>query len=141
MKSIGHLNGLRRTAGCTIRIVERAVTRDDLDARMVFKPAGEAGCRSIGQQIHRLMTRQIDQQRAIRLAFAKSEIIHAEDRWRWMRQLGCPAGEPQQGARAHGHALAGRDAGGGLAALVKGQVALFGEQPLRATGGGGHKCW
>jgi hypothetical protein len=47
---------------------------------MLLEPVGQGLSRAIGEKRHRLVALQIDQDRAIGLAFPHGKIVYAEDR-------------------------------------------------------------
>lgn len=52
MKTIRHLNRVRRRIRCCFRIAVGTIARDQLNVGMIMKPALKTGGRTIGQQIH-----------------------------------------------------------------------------------------
>src|SRR6185436_2975954 len=122
MKTIRNLNRIRSATGRTIDIVQCAVAADDLDAGMLLEPAGQAGCRAVGQQVNWLMLLQINQERSIMLAFAKGKIVDAQDPW--CRVGGCrdATNQSQEGARTDRHTLAPSRPRGSFSPLIECQL-------------------
>ncbi|GAB4200605.1 MAG: hypothetical protein OHK0022_21830 [Roseiflexaceae bacterium] len=78
MEAVGHLHGLGGTARGTLSILTAAVAADHLNARMVSQPLSQGSSRALGEQIHDLVTFQVNQDGAVDLAFAQGEIVNAE---------------------------------------------------------------
>ena len=78
MKAIGDLGGGRRPVACALGIGTRPVACNDCDARMLAEPLGQGGGGTPWQQGDRLLAFEINEHRAIRLAFAEGKIIHAQ---------------------------------------------------------------
>lgn len=57
----------------------RAITGDDLHPRMLLEPVGQGLGDAIWEERDRLAALQINEYRAIALAFPHREIVHAED--------------------------------------------------------------
>ncbi len=66
----------RRRSG----VLGRAVAGDNLDAGMAPQPVGDCRPSSVGQQVDRASTVEIDEQRAVGSSFADGPIIDAHDR-------------------------------------------------------------
>jgi hypothetical protein len=133
MDQIGNRDGVGRSACRTISILMRAVTADDFATGMLFAPVGQRVGRAIGQQINRLMTFKVDQDRAKDLAFAQREVIDAQHAWcrcRWRRVT---TSEATQGGWADRHALALGETCASLATNIQSQSALFGTEAGSAT--------
>jgi hypothetical protein len=106
MKAVSDLDGGGGTLVCAVGIGFRPITRDHLHSRMLPEPLRQGRRGAIGKERDRLAALEIDQHRAIGLAFQHREIVHAEDdgaRDSWDRQ---PAEHAQEGATTDGHAQA-----------------------------------
>jgi hypothetical protein len=94
MKSISNLDRIWRTACCTIGIIAGAIACDDRDTRMRFQPVCKRVCSAIGEHIDRSMALKINEQRAVGLALAESEVVHPENLGCRVREGGSTAGKP-----------------------------------------------
>ena len=78
MEAIRHLDGLRRPVPGAIGIGFRAIPRDHLHARVGLEPLRKRVALAVREQGDRLVAFQIDEHRAIRVAFAQREIVHPQ---------------------------------------------------------------
>jgi len=100
VKPVGNLDGLWRTSGCTTDEFRPTVAGNHFDAGMRLEPLFKRCGTTLGQQIDWASLFQIEQDRAVALAFAEREIIdpeHARRHGRWRRQL---PNQPQYGVTA-----------------------------------------
>lgn len=70
MKAVGDLRGCRSPLPRALGIGGRAITRNDLDSRMLAQPLGQSLGRALRQQRNRVAALQVNQHGAIALAFA-----------------------------------------------------------------------
>ena len=140
MKAVCDLDGRGRALACALRIGARPIPGDDLHPGMLPEPLGHGLGRAIREQRHGLAALQIDQDRAIRLAFPQGEIVHPEHRGAWARRGGLPAEQAQQRVAAHGQTPALAQTHPGLAPQgdAEGDEAL-GEPQRAPRPGGGHR--
>jgi hypothetical protein len=106
MKSVGHLEGRGRALMRAIGVGFRPIPRDHLHPWMLSEPVGQGLGGTIREERYRLAALQIDQHRAIALAFPQGEIVHAEDWGTHKGQDWQPTEHAQEGATADGHAQA-----------------------------------
>ena len=99
MKAVGDLDGCGCPLMRAIGVGFRPIPRDDLHARMLLEPMGQGLRGAIGEQRHRPMALEIDQDRAIGLAFPQREIVHAEDGGTREGRDRQPAEHAQEGRR------------------------------------------
>ena len=93
-KPIGDLGGLWCAVARPVGIGFGPIARQDLHPRVGLKPLRQGCPLPVGQQGHRLPALQIDQDRAIGLAFPQGEIVDTEHpgAWRTTGQGACGAG-------------------------------------------------
>jgi hypothetical protein len=82
MPTIGNLHRIGRTLARTVGIHSATIAADNLHARMLVQPLRNTLCRTLWQQVNRLMGLQIDHNRRITLAFAFGPIVDAYLGWR-----------------------------------------------------------
>src|SRR5438034_9754576 len=71
-----------RSAACgCVRVGASTVATDDLHAPMRTQPADDGGRFPIGEDLHRAMRLQVDQQGAVAVAFFPGEIVESEYLW------------------------------------------------------------
>ncbi len=99
MKAVSNLDCVRRSAGCTVGILNRPVTANDLNTRMALKPGSQAVRGTVRQQVDWLMLFQVNQDCAKHLAFAQRKVIDTKDTRRWRRGRWLTASETEQGGR------------------------------------------
>jgi hypothetical protein len=100
MPPVKDVLGLGCAWGGATRILRRAVTTADEDARMCPEPCGEGISRAIGPQVNRPMVLQIHQQGAVRTPTPQCPSVHPEEggcRHRWGGRY---CRRTQQGIRA-----------------------------------------
>jgi hypothetical protein len=138
VKPVGNLDGRGCPLVRAIGVRWRPITGNDLHPRMLLEPVGQGLSRAIGEKRHRLMALQIDQHRAIDLAFPHSKIVHAEDRRTGEGRDEQPAEHAQEGATADSYTQAPAEPHARGPAQSHGDV----RQPLSETlcppGPGGH---
>ena len=78
VKAISDLDSVRCAGAGALSIDLSTVASDDFDARVRLQPVGERFAAAFCQQIDGLMSLQIDQDRAIRLAFVFGPVIYAQ---------------------------------------------------------------
>jgi len=100
MEAICNLNSMGRAAPNSSRVFGRAIAADNLYTRMGFQPGCEQFCIPIRQQINRTMLFEINENRSIGMAFAKGNIINAEDTRDWVRWKLGVLHNPEQGIAA-----------------------------------------
>ena len=137
MKTVSNLHCLGRALASTLRIRLRAVTCDDLYARMLPEPLRHGVGRAIWEESHRLAAFQIYQDGPIRLAFPEGEIIHPEHGGRGERRGRLPTEQAQQGVPAHGQTPALAQANASLAAQGEAHRDKTLSEPQRAPRPGG----
>lgn len=81
LKALGNLYGLRSAFGSAVAVSVPPITRNHLNAGVVFQPLRQRARFPVLQQRHRPMPFHIHQHGAIALASAKGEIIHAKSGW------------------------------------------------------------
>ena len=96
METIGNLLGLGSGSLRGLGIVTGAVTTDDTQLRVSTKPHLDGGAAAICKQVHDLVGLQIDDHRAIGLAFTKRKVIHPNLGWFCKNQWLLPAQLPTQ---------------------------------------------
>ena len=102
MKAVGDLGRLWGALPGALGIRTRPIARDDLHTRMLAPPLRHRRSRAVGQQGDGLAAFQIDEDRAIDVAFPQRPIIHPQDSGRGEVRLWLPAEEAQQGVAADG---------------------------------------
>jgi len=139
VKPIGDLGGLGRSLARTVGLGFGPVARDDLHPRVRPQPLGQGLCLAVGQQGDRLAALEIDQPRAIRLAFAQGEIVDTQDGGGSARRDRQPAEQAQQRVPAHGDVELLAQPHASSPAQRPGQRRQACRQPCRPPGpGGGH---
>jgi hypothetical protein len=123
MVAISDLPGARNAAcGCFRIPPPRAITADDLHAPMCTRPSDDGVGFPVRQHLDRTMGLQIDQQRAIAIAFFPGEIVQAQHlrglTWGHSRA----ANEPQKRITARGHREALRQLRTCFASVSKGDL-------------------
>ena len=103
VEAIRHLGGLRRTVPGAVGIGFRAIPRDHLHARVGLEPLRERVALAVREQGDGLAAFQIDEDRAIRVAFAQGEIVHPQHAGRGERRGRLPPEQAQQRVAAHHH--------------------------------------
>jgi hypothetical protein len=73
--TIGHLNGVGSALGGPVGVKASTISADDLNPRMCLEPGRQSRSAALRQQIHEVVLLQIDQDRAIGLAFVFRPII------------------------------------------------------------------
>jgi hypothetical protein len=79
MESIRHLGGFRSDLINGSSKFTGSISGDDFSPRMRFEPGFELFCAAILEQIHDLMLLEVNQDRAVPLAFTKSPVVHAQN--------------------------------------------------------------
>ena len=110
----------------------RAIARDHLHSRMLQEPLRHGRSRAIREERDGLVALQIDQDRAIRVAFPEREVIHTEHRGGRQRRDWQPPEQAQQGIAAHRQTPALAEAHPGLAPQGEGDGNQALSQPQRA---------
>jgi hypothetical protein len=134
METVGHLHGLGGAAGGAFGILSASVAAEDLNTRMVCEPLGQGSGRALGEQVHDLVAVQANQDGAVDMAFAKGEIVNAEQARSWAGLWRLTAGQTQKGIWADRHPLTACEASARLSANIKAEPSLFGAQTERAPG-------
>lgn len=106
VKPVGDLDSRRCPLVSAIGVRLRPITGDDLHAGMLLEPVGQGLGGAIGEERHRPVALQINQDCAIGLAFPHGEIVDAEDRGTDEGRDWEPAEHAQEGATTDGHAQA-----------------------------------
>ena len=96
------LGGRRRAVACPLSIRARPIPGDHLHPGMLPQPLGHGVGRAIGEEIHGLAALQINEHRAIRVAFPQGEIVHPPHPGRGEDRPRQPAQPTQPGVTAHG---------------------------------------
>jgi hypothetical protein len=79
MKSIGDLDGIRRTLTGTLGISTCAIPADDANGRVILQPFGERLRLTIRQKVNGLAPLQIHQYCPVAMAAPPRPIVHPED--------------------------------------------------------------
>src|SRR5260370_38279605 len=87
------LSARRSTCGC-LRIGPSTVATDDLHATMHTQPANNGVGFPIREYLHRTTRLQVDQQRAVAVAFFPGEIVDARHLWGLAWWNSCAADAP-----------------------------------------------
>ena len=103
MGAIRDLPGARSAACGCLRVGPSTVATDDLHAPMRTQPADDGGRFPIGEDLHRAMRLQVDQQGAVAVAFFPGEIVESEYLWGLVLGNSRAADEPQERITARGH--------------------------------------
>jgi len=77
MKAIGDLHGRGRTVPCTFSVGTGTITTAHSYPRMRLQPLAQGGSLAIRQQGSRQAAFQVDQYRAVAVAFTVRPVIHA----------------------------------------------------------------
>ena len=101
MKAVRDLGGRGCPLARALGIGARPIPRDHLHPWVLPEPLRHGLGGAIREERHGLAALQIDQDRAIRVAFPQGEIIHPEHRGRGQRRDRLPAEQAQQGVPAH----------------------------------------
>jgi len=96
MKAVRDLRGCRGPLPRALGLGSRAIPCDHLAPWRLLEPLRDGVGGTIREERDRGAALQIDQPRAIRLAFAQGDIIHAEDGGRGKRRGRLPAEQAQQ---------------------------------------------
>jgi hypothetical protein len=88
-------------SGATL-IVLGTIWADDFDSGMLPEPVSKAFCAAIFQPLDWLMGLSSDENRPIRVPWAKSKIVHAKDSGSWERR-GLLFGAPKPAVSPHRH--------------------------------------
>jgi hypothetical protein len=86
---------------------------------MRTQPAGDGGRFPIGEDLHRAMRLQVDQQGAVAVAFFPGEIVESEHLWGLVLGNSRAADEPKERITARGHRQALRQLRAGFAPVSK----------------------
>src|SRR5262245_49144510 len=78
MEPVGDLHRLWRTLMSTFGICPGPITANDFYSRMLAQPLRQRLGSAIGQQIYRAVCFQINDYRAVGVAFTEREVIHAD---------------------------------------------------------------
>ncbi len=101
VKSVRHLDRVRRALLGALGITSGTITTDHSGARMGTQPVGKRVRQPIGQQIHGPMGLHVDHDAAIVVGFPEREVVDVEHGNRaWFGYRQCPD-QPQQ--RRPGH--------------------------------------
>ena len=87
MPAIGYLDRFRRALPDPVRVGTGAVACDDLDAGMLAQPISKGFGLPIRQQVHDLVTLEVDEDGAVATPTPPGPIIYAENLRRWRRRL------------------------------------------------------
>jgi hypothetical protein len=90
VETVRHLGGLRRTVPGAVGIGFRAIPRDDLYTRVGLEPLRARVALAVREQGDGLAALQINEDGAIRVAFAQGEIVHPQHAGRGERRGGLP---------------------------------------------------
>ncbi|MES5825573.1 hypothetical protein ABKA17_47645 [Streptomyces sp. RG80] len=77
--AVGDMDCVRGADPSGLGVGDGAVAADHLDARMVDQPLGHRRSGPVGQQFDRLVRLDVDQDRAVVVPLAQSELIDSED--------------------------------------------------------------
>jgi hypothetical protein len=100
--AVGDLQRGRRSLPGALGVGAGAVAADHLGAGMGLQPGGEGGGVAVGQQVDRAAGGHVDQHRAVVVAAAEGEVVHAKHRDRLDLGVGQGADQAQQRAAAGG---------------------------------------
>ncbi|GAC1385462.1 MAG: hypothetical protein NVSMB42_04880 [Herpetosiphon sp.] len=100
MPPTGNLYGFGGTLRCPFSVRTRAISADDLDARMRLQPLAESLCCAIRQYINGTPMIEVNQNSSVALPFKKSKIIDPEMFGRYTFGLGGLSYEAEQGHTA-----------------------------------------
>jgi len=140
VKTICHLDGRGRALASPLGIGARSLPGDHLDSRMLLEPGGEGRSGALREERHRLVALQVHQDRAIRVACAQREIVHAQRRGRGKRRDRQPAEPAPQRVPAHCQPPAPAQAPSALSSQGHAEVHATLGGPQRASGpGSGHR--
>ena len=109
MKAVGHLGRCGRPVPGALGIGGRAIPRDNLDTWMLPQSLR-----------HRLPALQIDEHRAVGVAFVQGEIVHPQHSGRGQNGPRQPAQPAQQGVPAHGEVPLVAQTHPGRAPIIRG---------------------
>jgi hypothetical protein len=139
MQAVGDLGGRGSPWPCAVGIGGRPIACHHLAPRRCPEPLRDGLGRPIREQRSRLPTLQVHQARAVGLALAEGEIVHAKDGGCGARRGGLPTQQAQEGVAAHPQSPLGAEGHPGRTTQrhAKGHEARG--QPQRASRpGGGH---
>ena len=108
----------------TFGVAAATITTDDLNTRMSLQPGGQRVGRAVSKQVYDTALLQIDQNRAVGLAFLPGPVIDAQHLRRGSRRERTVAGQPQQGVSTDRHGLPRGAAGAGFTAQRQPDLAL-----------------
>lgn len=103
MKTVGNLDGLRRTTRGPLREASAAIAAHHANAGIPLEPGGEGVRLAIGQQIKHMVPFEVDQDRAVATSAQEAPIVDAHDtgcRRRWQRRLADLAEQRVRAGRA-----------------------------------------
>jgi hypothetical protein len=115
MKAIGDLRGLRRTLCGASGIVLGTVAGNNFNAWMVAQPRRDGLGGTLGQEINRPTSFEIDQNGSIDPALAEGKIIDPQDPERGLRGRRGAVKNTQDRIATEGHPQAGGHPGAGFA--------------------------
>jgi hypothetical protein len=113
--TIDHLHGIRGAPTCGLTIGWRTIAADHFNPGMLLEPWHQGRGSPIAEQIDDLTPLQVDQDRAVAMAFAEGPIVDPERPWRGRRDHGRATDQAEQGGRAGRHPEALNNPGAGLA--------------------------
>lgn len=133
--AVGHLDRVRRALADAVSIGTRTVAGDDLGPGMPTKPCCEGLGLAVRQEVHNLVTLQVDEDGALAVCSSPGAIIHPK-KLQCRRQC---LGDHRFGGHAQQRVRIGRDGKplcqprGGLTAKSKCDVTLGISQPRRSA--------
>lgn len=102
MPTISHLDGVRNRPGRSLTVSAAAITRDDLDLRMLGKPSLHGGRFPVRQQRHDPPSLQITYDCPVTVIPAEGPVIDTHNHQRIEWHHGSSSHDPQQGVVADG---------------------------------------
>jgi hypothetical protein len=131
--AVGDLHRLRRACCGATAVLGRAVARDDLDPWAASQPSGERPGRAVRQEVGDPPPLEVDQDGAVRPAFAPRPVVHAQHARRPPGGQRQAADEAQHGVGARRHAEMRQQFRPGLAAEGDADPALGLAEAARAS--------
>jgi hypothetical protein len=130
--AVEDLHGVGRAQRRAAGVLRRAIADDDLDARMLRQPGGQARPRPLGQQVDRAARLQVDEHGPEPQPASPGPIVDAEHARRGGRAVGAAPQEAQERVAADAHADAAGQPGAGLPAQRRAEGGEHRLQPLHS---------
>lgn len=134
VKTIEDVLGLRRARAGALGEDVSAVASDDLDARMVAQPRGDAPGVTVGQEIEDGMTFEVDDHGAVAAPAPPGPLVDADDAGLGLRRQRRRTHEAQEGIATYRHRETMRHTGGGCTTEGETKLTLEHAQPLGSAG-------